>query len=140
MTQLPWYREGLRFECTQCGKCCTGGPGAVWVSDQDKKRLCELLKIDEVTLESRYLRQLDGRWALEELKPNYDCVFLDGKKCTAYEARPLQCRTFPFWPGALTSPESWKHAGNYCEGINDTAPIVPFEQIQKTVALHRNEE
>ena len=20
----PWYREGLRFECTQCGACCSG--------------------------------------------------------------------------------------------------------------------
>ena len=23
----PWFQnEGLHFACTQCGKCCTGGP------------------------------------------------------------------------------------------------------------------
>ena len=27
----PWYRDGLRFECTRCGHCCTGAPGYVWV-------------------------------------------------------------------------------------------------------------
>ena len=23
----PWYADGLAFTCTQCGNCCTGGPG-----------------------------------------------------------------------------------------------------------------
>ena len=26
----PWYADGLSFECTMCGNCCTGPPGAVW--------------------------------------------------------------------------------------------------------------
>lgn len=134
---LPWYHEGLRFECTQCGKCCTGAPGAVWVSDQDKQNLCQLLQIDELTLEKQYLRLLDGRWALQELRPHYDCVFLDGKACKIYSARPLQCRTFPFWPGAVASLESWQHAATYCEGINDKAALVPLEKIEETLALHK---
>ena len=30
---------------------------------------------------------------------NYDCVFLDAetRRCTVYEDRPRQCRTWPFW-------------------------------------------
>ena len=37
------------------------------------------------------------------------CVFLgdDGKLCGIYEARPVQCRTYPFWPNILQSMESW---------------------------------
>ena len=31
----PWYAEGLRFECTQCGNCCSGGPGAVWFTSEE---------------------------------------------------------------------------------------------------------
>ncbi|MFM7740581.1 MAG: YkgJ family cysteine cluster protein, partial [Planctomycetota bacterium] len=27
----PWYKDGLRFQCSQCGDCCTGGAGYVWV-------------------------------------------------------------------------------------------------------------
>lgn len=140
MTQsnsLPWYHEGLRFECTQCGQCCTGAPGAVWVSDEEIMKLRDLLKIDQETLEKRYLRKIAGLWALQEKSPNYDCIFLEGKKCTAYQARPLQCRTFPFWPGSVQSKESWKHAAQYCEGINDQAPIVPFEEIEKNILLHK---
>ena len=34
-----WYRDGLRFECTQCGKCCTGAPGYVWVDDDEVEAL-----------------------------------------------------------------------------------------------------
>lgn len=141
MTQsksLPWYQDGLRFKCTECGQCCTGAPGAVWISDEEISNLCQLLNLDKETLETKYLRRISGRWALQERNPNYDCVFLDGKKCTVYQARPLQCRTFPFWPGSVQSPEAWKHAATYCEGINEEAPIVPFEEIQKTLSLHQD--
>ncbi len=31
----PWYQDGLAFTCTQCGKCCTGDPGFVWVTDEE---------------------------------------------------------------------------------------------------------
>ena len=31
----PWYSEGLTFTCSQCGDCCTGAPGAVWVTDEE---------------------------------------------------------------------------------------------------------
>lgn len=37
------------------------------------------------------------------------CVFLepDGKQCSIYEARPVQCRTYPFWPTIMESMQSW---------------------------------
>ncbi|MFG0335929.1 MAG: YkgJ family cysteine cluster protein, partial [Maioricimonas sp. JB049] len=31
----PWYRDGLQFSCTQCGNCCTGSPGYVWVTEEE---------------------------------------------------------------------------------------------------------
>ena len=31
----PWYQDGLRFQCTRCGACCTGAPGYVWVNDEE---------------------------------------------------------------------------------------------------------
>ena len=35
----PWYADGLNFTCTQCGNCCTGGPGFVWISREEIVRL-----------------------------------------------------------------------------------------------------
>ena len=30
--EQPWYKDGLGFQCTQCGDCCTGAPGYVWIN------------------------------------------------------------------------------------------------------------
>jgi Fe-S-cluster containining protein len=126
----PWYKDGLRFQCTECGQCCTGAPGYVWVNDQEIADMAEFLAISVDTFKKQYLRRCDNRWALVELKSQkYDCVFLNGKKCLVYNARPTQCRTFPWWKENLNTEESWKIAGRDCEGINDQAPIVPYSQI-----------
>ncbi|MCA9080037.1 MAG: YkgJ family cysteine cluster protein, partial [Planctomycetaceae bacterium] len=43
MTELPWYHAGLPFSCTQCGDCCTGSPGFVWVTEDDIRAIAEHL-------------------------------------------------------------------------------------------------
>ena len=35
------------------------------------------------------------------------CVFLNDQKCRIYEARPVQCSTYPFWPNLLESEAAW---------------------------------
>ena len=37
--------------------------------------------------------------------------------CTIYPVRPRQCRTFPFWPENLESPEAWEEATETCHGV-----------------------
>ncbi|MFT6398517.1 MAG: Fe-S-cluster containining protein [Bradymonadia bacterium] len=43
---------------------------------------------------------------------------VDGK-CSVHEFKPLQCKTYPFWPEVLHSPRSWKAEQKYCEGISE---------------------
>jgi Fe-S-cluster containining protein len=50
-------------------------------------------------------------------KPNLDCVFWRDEGCSVYEARPLQCRSFPFWSSCLSSKEQWEQAASHCIGI-----------------------
>ena len=59
--------------------------------------------------EELYVRKIGIRKSLKEF-PNGDCVFFDGeqRKCTVYEARPRQCRTWPFWDSNLRSVEAWE--------------------------------
>ncbi len=126
----PWYKEGLRFQCTECGQCCTGAPGYVWVNEQEIAAMAEFLNISIDSFKKKYLRRRDNRYALVEKKSqNHDCVFLKDKKCLVYKARPTQCRTYPWWKENLNSEESWKSAAQSCEGINDEAPVVPYSQI-----------
>jgi uncharacterized protein len=130
----PWFKEGLRFKCTGCGQCCTGSPGYVWVSPSEIKALAEQLNISVEEFIKKYTRRIGNRLSLIEKKrgENYDCVFLDGKRCTVYEARPKQCRTYPWWPENIDSAKSWKEEGMRCEGINHPdAPLISLPEIEK---------
>lgn len=137
MTALPWYKDGLKFKCTGCGKCCTGEPGLVWISPEEVKNISSYLNITERVFRIRFTRSQDNRLALIEKKNEageFDCIFLKGKKCEIYPVRPKQCQTFPWWKHTLSSPESWKLAAESCEGINDDAPIVPYAEIEQNLA------
>jgi hypothetical protein len=118
MAQQPWYKDGLRFECTQCGECCTGAPGFVWVNKQEIESLAGLVTVGDVDeFERKYVRKVGIRKSLVEF-PNGDCVFFctETKRCTVYEARPRQCRTWPFWDSNLRSEEAWEETCQICPG------------------------
>ncbi len=126
-----WFAGGLRFRCTQCGACCTGEPGFVWVTKDEIARLAAMLKVPIQVFATRYLRLVQGRVSLKE-KPNGDCVFFKRPQmvCTVYEARPMQCRTYPFWPEILRSAKRWSEEAEYCPGIGQ-AKLWPAEICAK---------
>jgi Fe-S-cluster containining protein len=130
----PWFKEGLRFKCTQCGKCCTGSPGYVWVSDAEIDEMATFLKIDKELFIRTYTREVSGRRALKEVRVSaqeYDCVFLKNKMCQLYNFRPKQCRTFPWWSENLSSEKTWTELNSYCEGVNHPeAPLISLGEIQ----------
>jgi Fe-S-cluster containining protein len=129
---MTWYNKGLNFQCTGCGQCCTGAPGYVWLTEEDIERLSTHLQMPRKEFLRRYTRFVRGRYSLTEKKPHYDCVFLENNKCSVYEARPVQCKKFPWWPQNLTSRNAWLEAAKHCEGI-DSAESVLFseEEIKK---------
>ena len=43
MSATPWYRAGLKFECTGCGDCCTGAPGFVWVTQVEIQQMAAVV-------------------------------------------------------------------------------------------------
>ena len=111
-----WFRDGLRFECTRCGACCTGSPGYVWVSETDIARLAESLGVTQEEFGRRYLRQVESNLSLIE-KPNFECIFWDRTAgCTVYPHRPDQCRAWPFWQQNVDTPESWAATRKACPG------------------------
>lgn len=130
--ELPWYKNGLKFQCTECGKCCTGQPGFVWISIEEMTAMAASLNISLDLFKRKYTRQRDNRYALVEKKTannEYTCVFLKDKKCQVYKTRPVQCRTYPWWQENLNTEKSWELAAESCEGINEQAPLVPYSQI-----------
>lgn len=53
-----------------------------------------------------------------------------GRKCRIYSVRPVQCRTWPFWPGNLGNIDSWHRAAARCKGIN-RGKLYSFDEIQR---------
>jgi len=149
----PWYAEGLKFTCTQCGNCCTGGPGYVWISNIEIERLAQFLHLSPQETVERYCRKVDGKFTLKERRMpdgNYDCIFLReqeghaaGKQldagegvplrrkiCSIYAVRPLQCRTWPFWAENLADPKIWERSAKRCHGMNRGARVFGREEIE----------
>jgi Fe-S-cluster containining protein len=125
-----WYDGGLRFECTRCGACCTGGHGFVWLDDGDIVRIAAHLGVALDDFGRRYVRRIGEHYALLESPKDGACVFLSGERCSIYDARPAQCRRFPFWDRVLESPERWRAAALECEGIRPDAPLLDRERIE----------
>jgi len=119
----PWYKDGLRFSCTQCGNCCTGAPGYVWVSDDEVTALAARLGVDVAAFRRRYTRVVPGRGRTLIERPDSKrgnaCVFWqEGPGCTVYTDRPKQCRTWPFWRPLVADAQSWDEAAAICPGMN----------------------
>ncbi len=134
----PWYEEGLRFTCTQCGNCCTGAPGYVWVNQAEIEALASIVGEPDVgAFEKKYVRRVGVRKSLVEF-PNGDCVFFDSEAriCTVYNARPRQCRTWPFWSSNLKNEQAWRETCEVCPGsgrgkLHDLASIDEMRQVMR---------
>ena len=123
IVSTKWYGAGLCFECLGCGRCCSGpGEGYIWVVKREIELISEHLKMAPGELRRRYLRRVGLRTTIIEEPISKDCIFLHGgvgaRQCAIYPVRPSQCRTWPFWPENLTSPDAWNRAAVRCPGIN----------------------
>ena len=133
MTQ-PYFaaQGGLRFECTGCGDCCRK-PGPVFFPGPELERAAQALELSLREFRRRYrVTRVDGVTAIDP--GNVPCPFLleDGR-CRIYEARPTQCRTFPFWPEVAITERSWRKAAKDCEGIG-RGPVHPPQVIATHLA------
>jgi hypothetical protein len=135
MSTRPWYHEGLRFQCLGCGRCCTGDPGYVWVENEEIAALAQALAMDPAEFEDAFVRPVGERRSLVEM-PNGDCIFFDGqtRRCRVYGARPLQCRTWPFWESNVQSPRTWRQACRMCPGSGQ-GPVVARETVEQLAAV-----
>ncbi|MHC4645584.1 MAG: YkgJ family cysteine cluster protein [Planctomycetota bacterium] len=133
-SRVAWYSAGLCFECRQCGRCCSGpAEGYIWVTKPEIQYIADFLKISVGQLRREYIKRVGFRSTVVEKPGNRDCVFLreiEGHKtCMIYPVRPNQCRTWPFWPDNLRSPDVWSRAAQRCSGIN-RGKSYSFDEIE----------
>lgn len=128
----PWYNEGLRFTCTQCGDCCTGEEGFVWVNEVEIRALAIRLDLDETKFRQRFTRQVGKGISLQEAEGG-NCVFWSREKgCTVYEDRPRQCRSWPFWNSNVRTRKDWEETMSVCPGAGRGQLFTVEEIIERT--------
>lgn len=133
-------RRPLRFQCTQCGRCCTGGGDYyVFVDAVEAERIRAHLGLSRGWFRRRYLTRAAGERVLAS-RTDGRCVFLqDHGRCRVYGARPVQCQTYPFWPELLRGATAWEKEGKRCEGIG-RGPVVPVARIEAALARCKDPE
>jgi len=124
-------REGFDFAfdpsaCMDCpSRCCGGTSGHVWVNQQELLEICTFLSTNPIDCIQKYFNRVENRLSIKERFSGHDfeCVFLEGleKRCSIYEARPLQCRRFPFWDHFRTHKDE---VIEECPGIRVTRGIL----------------
>jgi Fe-S-cluster containining protein len=130
----PWYSEGLRFQCTRCGNCCTGAPGFVWVDEREIEAIAAYRRQDCTETKGLYTRPVGARRSLRE-KANGDCVFYDRQLgCAVYPVRPRQCRTWPFWDSNVSTPRAWERTCKVCPGSGQ-GELITAEEITRRIQV-----
>ena len=136
----------VKFSCNNCSLCCRFKGGVVLLSKED---LCRLAKWAELTEEQfikvycQWLKNADGKEylclkTLQTPKETDDCIFWDSSipGCQCYNARPVQCSTYPFWTKILADKNSWNKEKQHCPGINE-GEVHPKEEIEKELNKYK---
>ena len=125
----------FRFECVAgCTNCCTH-PGDVFLTELDTKRIAHHLGLSTEEFFDQHCEKRDGKIRIAD-PAKEACRFVTATGCSIHAVKPLQCRTFPYWPEYVSSKRSWKNLRYFCPGIG-VGPIIPLSAIrsQAQVAL-----
>ncbi len=114
-----WWSSGVRFECTGSGRCCVsrGEYGFVYLTRDDRRQLAAHLGLSPAAFRRLHCAKTDGYWHLADKPGETTCRFLDGTRCSVYEARPIQCRTWPFWPENMDARRWDEEVASFCPGV-----------------------
>jgi Fe-S-cluster containining protein len=132
VAKKKFWQDGIRFQCQGSGKCCSshGEYGFVYLTLKDRQAMAKFLKISTLSFTKKYCDKTHGVFHLKEDPDQPDCLFLNKKRCEVYEVRPMQCRTWPFWPEVMNAKAWKKDVVEFCPGVNK-GPKHSAEQIEE---------
>ena len=106
----------MRFECQAgCTACCEQH-GYVYLTEEDIVRIAGHLGLEVAEFEERSVFRTKNLRRLRVPGP-VRCEFLRDGGCSIHEVKPVQCRTFPYWPELVGHKKHWEDTGKYCPGI-----------------------
>lgn len=133
-----FYKQGLKFTCTTCGECCKLPGGRVELKISEAENISAFLQRTMDEFLERFCTVEESGIYLKDNAEQH-CIFLENTTCAIYQVRPLQCRTFPFWPENLKSPYRWKQLRSFCQGV-DRGNFHTAEQIETVLVRQRKSD
>ena len=132
--------NGIEFSCQKCGACCRGfKEGEVYLYKDDIARLTKLLNLTSKSglrkFAIKYLKVVSDSFFWKEpgaargkmyryktlgfkfTGDDEHCEFLKDNECTIHEARPFQCRCFPFWQMLVSNRKNFVNYSKKCPGL-----------------------
>jgi Fe-S-cluster containining protein len=129
-----FLKDGIRFECQGTGRCCMsrGTYGYVYLTLKDRQRMSAHLNLSTRDFTRKFCQKTDGYFHL--INPDRDCRFLEGTRCSVYEGRPAQCRTWPFWPENMNAKTWTQEVAVFCPGVGK-GRLYSAEEIRAQLKL-----
>ena len=120
------FPKDARFICEKCARCCG--------DTEDTVRHVLLLKTEAEKISNKMTKQIEEFadeifgfepyiYELKKTEADGKCIFLDKKRCTIYDIRPLICRFYPFELKNLGNNDYSFLFTTKCEGIGQ-GPIL----------------
>ncbi len=131
-----FYQNGMRFECQKSGKCCRfrGSYGYIYLSLNERQQMADHLGISTIKFTKRYMEKTDRLLHLKQ--PEKHCPFLKNNRCSVYKARPIQCRTWPFWPENMREKVWKEEIEPYCPGIGK-GKLYSAQEIEEIIRAQK---
>jgi len=105
---------------------------------KDRVRAARSQGLSTTEFTQKFCDKTDGIFHLKDGESD-DCLFLKDNKCSIYEGRPTQCRTWPFWPEVMNA-KSWKgEVSKFCPGVGKGRKWTAKE-IEVNLALQEKSE
>jgi Fe-S-cluster containining protein len=111
-----------RFECQPgCTECCRQ-QGFVYLTEADLQRAAKFLGMSTRAFGRKFVYRTRNLRRLR-VPGKVHCHFLKDGGCSIHQAKPTQCRAFPFWPELVEKPRAWRKTAAFCPGIGKGPPI-----------------
>jgi len=123
MKKVKRRKFNRNFKCKACGRCCRV-EGYIHVSNTDIKNISRHLKMTEKQFRDKYVRWVHNTGRVLPSGVNSSCIFLKNGKCGIYQARPVQCSSFPYWDMITGDNDEWEYAKSYCKGCREMGEII----------------